>query len=167
MYLALGTAILAIGGFWPSRITCFRCLAPVGNRRQQRETQALGLAPQRPPAVETTQRRAPATAPSCLWCASGRSAPRVWCGWCCHTNGAEDAAWSWALREICVGRLRGTCSLGGQKDFFAWKANGSLERGTAALACSHRTTKTVQFESMLSNFNSCRPSFMLGSRRRA
>ena len=57
------------GGCWPSRNTCFRCLAlpgaspPAGNRRQQRETQALDRAPQRSPAVEPTHRRASTSGP--------------------------------------------------------------------------------------------------------
>ena len=56
-------------GCWPSRNTCFRCLAPrgaspsAGNRRQQRENQALGRAPQRSPAVEPMHRRASASDP--------------------------------------------------------------------------------------------------------
>ena len=56
--------------------TCFRCLAPHGSPaslpkpRHQTETQALGRAPQRPPAVEPTQRRASSSVP-------GASAPRV------------------------------------------------------------------------------------------
>ena len=46
-----------LGGCWPSRNTCFRCLAPRGcsaplpKPRHQRETEALGRAPQRSPAV--------------------------------------------------------------------------------------------------------------------
>ena len=58
-----------LGGCWPSRNMCFRCLAPrgatlpAGNRRQQRETHALGRAPQRSPAVEPTQRRSSTSGP--------------------------------------------------------------------------------------------------------
>ena len=70
-----------LGGCWPARNQCFRCLAarpsegtpPAGNHRPQRERHPLGRAPQRSPAVEPAQRGP--LAPTCGSPSSG--APRV------------------------------------------------------------------------------------------
>ena len=126
-----------LGGCWPSRNTCFRCLAPRGSSaplpkpRHQRETQALGRAPQRSPAVEPTQRRASTSGP-------GVAAPRVVPPRVPAGNGNVDAqAVLKTLRglglseDLLVQVAKSLQPPATKKGFLAGKADGSFEGATA------------------------------------
>ena len=120
-----------LGGCWPSRNTCFRCLAPRGSSaslpklRHQRETQALGRAPQRSPAVKPTQRRASTSVPGAA--APRVVPPRVPAG---NGNGGAQAV-LWALGRFTGAGGDKLAASAGQEGFFAGKADGSFERAAA------------------------------------
>ena len=120
---------------------------PAGNRRQQRETQALGKAPKVLPRWNPrTDVRPQLVHPTS--CVSQVVPPRLVRVVLIRKRCSRRCVVLGSLRIW----LRSACSPRWPKRFLR----------AATTACSHRATKQ---RNIFSNFSSCRPSLMLGSRR--